>query len=304
MEKKEPKKSQISTTREKLKARSNALAMVRAFFKGREVIEADVPALTRYASIDSYIDLIETTDNKFLHSSPEYALKRLLCENAGDIFFLGHVYRKEEDGKLHNSEFTMIEWYRVGTSEEVFLDEVIDLLFLFLGEMPVEIINFESAFQKYAKPICSTIDTSNWSEDEKLFYQWATDVEPNLGSKKITIVTNFLPEHASLAKTHQVEGKTRARRYEFYYNGVELANGFDELPDPKEHKNRFEESNQTRLSLNKKAYPIDQFFLDALQKTPLPKKTFGMAAGFDRLLMFKQKKEHIKDVLPFSSLDI
>ena len=284
-----------------LKARAKAMSDVRSFFEKRGVMEVDVPALTRYASIDPYIDLIETRNGHFLHSSPEYALKRLLCEGSGDIFSMGHVFRKEEIGSLHNCEFSMIEWYRINSDQTTFLTEVIDLFSLFLGKVPYEMINFDDAFNAYAQPIEPSVETTTWSDEEKMFYQWATFIEPNLGKKKITIITNFPAQHAVLAKTHLVDGEKKAKRYEFYFEGIELANGFDELADPDEHLRRFNEANELRKVLGKKPYPIDQYFLEALSKGKLPENTFGMAVGFDRLLMLQQKREHIKDVLSFTS---
>lgn len=293
--------SAASKTRERLKKRTAALKMVRSFFDNKGFLEVDVPALSPFASIDSYIDLIETKGGGFLHSSPEYALKRLLCEDSGDIYFLGHVYRKEEEGKLHASEFSMIEWYRTNFTEEAFLDEVIELLCLFLGPQEVERLDFDEAYKTYSNPIPEDIDISKWSEEDQFFYTWAHDVEPRLGQDKITIISNFPKEHAVLAKTHLVNGEEKARRYEFYYHGIELANGFDELSCPLEHKKRFEESNAKRLALGKKAYPIDTLFLEALKNGSIKDHTYGMAAGFDRLLMLMQKKEDIQDILSLPS---
>ncbi len=277
------------------------MAMVRRFFDTRGLLEVDVPAMSRYASVDSYIDLIETKDGNFLHSSPEYALKRLLCNGSGDIYFLGHVYRKEEEGTLHSSEFSMIEWYRIGMDEKTFLDEVVNLLSLFLGILPVEIVDFNDAFAAHGEPIPCDIDTSTWSEEDKLFYTWASFVEPKLGRGKITIITNFPAKHAVLAKTHVVNGQEKARRYEFYYEGIELANGFDELTDPDEHARRFEEANEAREKLGKERYPIDQDFIAALKQGGLPHNCYGMAAGFDRLLMLKEKRKEIGQILPLTT---
>ncbi len=277
--------------------RSQALRMVRDFFYDRGVIEADVPALSPYGSIDPYIDLIETKDGGHLHSSPEYALKRLICEDSGDIYYLGHTFRKEEKSPLHNSEFTMIEWYRLNTDEKTFLQEVVDLISLFLGDLPVEMVDYEEAYRRYARPIGLEVDTSRWTKDDCFFYQWAKFVEPNLGKGHLTILTNFPKEHAVLARTRLVNGEEKAGRYEIYYEGIELGNGFDELSDPDEHLRRFIESNELRKAQGKTIYPIDELFLAALKNGGIPSRTFGIAVGFDRLLMLGNKKEHIYDVL-------
>ncbi len=271
--------------------------MVRQFFHERGVIEADVPALSPYASVDAYIDLIETKEGGFLHSSPEYALKRLICAGAGDIYYLGHAFRKEEKSPIHNSEFTMIEWYRLNTDEESFLQEVIELISLFLGPIRVEKLDFEEAYLRFAEPIGAEVDTSTWTKDDCFYYQWAKSVEPKLGRGCLTLLTNFPKEHAVLAKTHLVNDEEKARRYEIYYEGIELGNGFDELSDPVEHRRRFIEANEIRRSQGKSAYPIDELFLQALHEGSLPNQTFGIAVGFDRLLMLGQKKGELKDVL-------
>ena len=194
----------------------------------------------------------------------------------------------------------MIEWYRLDTDEKTFLEEVVDLISLFLGPLLVEKLDFAEAYQRYRKPIPSEIDTGTWTEEDCFFYEWAKYVEPNLGKGRLTIITNFPKEYAVLANTHLVDGVEKARRYEFYYEGIELANGFDELSDPEEHKRRFVEANQARLAQGKPAYPIDELFLEALRNSAIPPNTFGMAVGFDRLLMLGQKKEHIKEVLALS----
>lgn len=276
--------------------RAHFFKKVRAFFDERGYLEVDPPVLSRFAPIDAYIDPFETKDMRFLHTSPEYAMKRLLANGSPNIYFLGHVFRKEESGSRHNPEFTMAEWYKTSTDERTFLNEVLEFLALFLGPIPSETLTYEEAYYKFAKP--SNMDTSSWREDETRHYIWATSVEPNLGKDQITIITNFPAEDAALATTHIVGGKEVARRYEYYYQGIELANGFHELSDPTEQKNRFIEANRKRLLLGKNSLPIDPFFLSALEQG-LPKETYGIAAGFDRLLMLALHQTNLSEVLPF-----
>lgn len=276
--------------------RAKFFKKVRNFFDERGSTEVDPPILSRFAPIDAYIDPFETKDGRFLHTSPEYAMKRLLAHGSGDIYFLGHTFRKEESGSRHNPEFTMCEWYKTNTEETYFLNEVHAFISLFLGPLPLETLTYEEAYYKYAKP-CN-VNTSSWSEEEKRHYIWATSVEPNLGQEKITLITNFPKEDAALATTLIVNGKEVAKRYEYYFQGIELGNGFCELTDPVEQKNRFFEANRKRAFQQKPELPIDTFFLEALE-VGLPQMTYGIAMGFDRLLMLALKKENLREVLFF-----
>ncbi len=270
---------------------------MRNFFDERGYLEVDPPTLATGCPIDVYIDPISTLEGRYLHTSPECAMKRLLVEGSGDIYFLGHVFRKEECGSLHNSEFTMLEWYKTNTDEKSFIDEVLDLIFLFLGDLPVEKIPYQEAFDRFAKKIDEN-HMVGWNEDEKRHYVWATSVEPFLGNNCVTVIYDFLPSDAALAKLHLVNGRPLAMRFEFYYKGIELANGFAELSDPKEQELRFVESNKKRIALGKNPLPIDHLFLSALSKG-FPENTYGMAAGFDRLVMLHYKKKNLREILPF-----
>lgn len=277
--------------------RSHALASVRQFFHERGYLEVDPPILSRYASIDAYIDPFVTTCGKHLHTSPEHAMKRLLAMGSGNIYFLGHTFRKEEYGSLHNSEFTMAEWYRVETSETEFLLEVLTFFSLFLGPLPYRLIDYETALETYPAPLPE--GASSWTPDEVRHYLFSHHVEPHLGQNEITIVTNFLPQDAALAKTHLINGKERAMRYEFFYNGIELGNAFCELTDPAEQRRRFEASNQSRIRQNKPPLPIDENLLAALSQG-LPPNLFGIAVGFDRLLMLARRRACIGEILLFT----
>lgn len=264
--------------------RARALKQVRAFFDARSYLEVDPPSLSPYASIDCYIDPIETTCGHFLHTSPEYAMKRILSHTAANIYFLGHVFRKESLGPLHNPEFTMIEWYKLHTTEHEFLSEVEELLTLFLGPLPIKRLSYSAAWEAYA-------DTSDqiaphWKADEIRHYLWATTVEPNLGVDCITLITDFPKEDSLLCNTRIVNGIEVGMRYEYYHNGIELANGFYELLDPIEQKRRLIEENEKRILTGKHPLPLDPTFIEALEKG-LPQNTYGIAAGFDRLLMLQ-----------------
>lgn len=282
------------TTQKKIQIRSKALAKTRAFFDDRGFLETDVNICNKAAAVDAYIDLMEVKDEGFLHTSPELRMKDLLTNGSGNIYFLGHVFRKEEVGSLHNTEFTMLEYYRTHTNEEEFLQEVIEYLSLFLGTRKTEILSFGDAMKKYVKEIPE--DIKRFEKDQQRHYLFSHFVEPNLGKDCFTIIKDFPAEEASLAKTEFVNGMEVAKRYEVFADGIELGNGFFELDCAKTARSRFDAANRKRVSMNKTPYPIDETFLKHLEKG-LPKNTYGIALGFDRILMLAEGHSCIKNIL-------
>lgn len=281
------------------------LGAVRAFFTERGVYEVDIPILSKSASIDAHIDLMETSptrnEKRFLHSSPEYGMKRLLAEGSGDIFQLSHVFRYGDKGHLHSPEFMMIEWYREGFSFEIFLEECAELCHLFLPNLPVEVVSYKEVFQKHLGFDPLTVSTSflqekgskylslsilkTLSRDDLLSLLLSHEIEPLLGQNSLLFLKYFPPSQAALAKTVEVDGQWVAERCEIYHRGIELGNGYHELTDPNEQRSRLHEQNSIRALMGKEKLPIDERFLAALEKG-LP-DTCGMAIGFDRLLMLK-----------------
>lgn len=275
-----------------LSARAQALKMVRTFFEERHVVEVDTPLLSNFASIDTHIDLFKV-DGGYLHSSPEYGMKKLLANGSGDIYQLGHVFRKDEIGPLHAPEFTMIEWYRVETTLDAFLEENLNLVRLFVGERASEILPYKETFQREVGLSCDApplelmergkvLGFEFHSENDIINLLWGCVVEPMLGNKKITVITDFPKEQAALA---QIKNGV-AERFELYFNGIELGNGYHELTDPIEQKERLKRSNNERVLLGKEALPLDPEFIKALERG-LP-DCYGIALGFDRLLMLKE----------------
>jgi lysyl-tRNA synthetase class 2 len=282
------------------------LAQARAFFAERGVLEVDTGALVKHPPNDSNIDVIGVDqDNGYLHTSPEYAMKRLLSEGMGDCYFLGHVFRKGELGRLHNPEFTMVEWYRVGLPFADMIQETCDFLSLFLGPQPVRLLTYREAFARHLGINYTEISldelhqrsSSTWPRATCLDYLLSHQIEPLLGRGELTVLTDYPPEAAALACLVQKNGETVAERYEIYHEGVELANGYHELADATELRRRFAEKNRERLADGKEAYALDEKFLAALQTLP---DCCGVALGFDRALMLRHKLSSIKQVLPFA----
>lgn len=302
-----------------LRDRSEMLSQARLFFSSRGLVEVDCPIISSSASVDAHIDLIPALDandqKRYLHSSPEYGMKRLLSEGIGDCYQLSHVFRQGEYGRKHNPEFMMAEWYRVGFTFQELIEETLDFIRLFLGTLPHEIISYREALQKHAGFDYLTMSTQDLlhylhskeievyaealeeGKDGLLNIVLGTIVEPCLGLDKLCALSHYPSTQAALAKTvFRGEEKT-AERFEVYYQGIELANGYHELVDSLEQEQRLIEANVARQKLNKEALPIDYKFLKAL-KNGLP-DSCGVAVGFDRLMMLRHQSATLADVIPF-----
>lgn len=299
-----------------LQKRARMLAHVRAFFAQREVLEVDTPILSHAAPIDTHIEVMSvqwaSQEKAYLHTSPEYAMKRLLAQGIGDIYQLGHVFRAEEAGRLHNPEFTMIEWYRVGIPFQMLIDETLDMIRLFLGDIPAHTYTYAEAFEKFvgidyrkASPqdlkiialkhnLSLPSDADTWDTDTFLHFIMAFLIEPQLAG--LHVIRDFPASQAALAQTCQKGDERIAERFEVYFNGIELANGFHELTDPVEQRKRLVQANHEREKLGKNILPIDERFVAALEHMP---DSCGVAVGFDRLLMLQLGKNSLEEILPF-----
>ncbi len=261
-------------------------------------MEVDCNLLTTFPSIDAHIDLIKATD-RYLHSSPEYAMKRLLAQGSGDIYQMGHVFRAEEQGNLHQPEFTMAEWYRVGFTFQQMMDETVAYAKLFLGEQPVKQVTYQELFQETLDidPLTATYEELRvdvdflQTKDDCLNYLITERIEPTL--KGFTLVSHYPASQAALAQTC---GDV-AERFELFYNSYELANGYHELSHAEEQRKRFHEANEIRTANGKEEYQIDEQFLSALNALP---DCCGVAVGFDRLMMLRHNETCLEKVLPFN----
>lgn len=258
---------------------------VRSFFEERGVIEVDVPALAWGACIDEHINLVEVSlmgQRAFLHSSPEYYMKRLLVEGMCDCYQLSHVFRDGEVSARHNPEFTMLEWYRLDFSLLQMIEESLALASLFIeGSKKTLFLTHREAFTYFLGYY-----PENQEERDHFF---AFELDGYLAKEEFVVIQDFPQEEAALA---QIEGGV-AKRFEVFYQGLEIANGYLELRDVNEHRERLERANKRRL----KPYPVDRLFLETLEKG-LP-ACAGVAMGFDRLMMIKYQASSIHQILPF-----
>ena len=301
----------------RLRDRALMLKAARHFFDQRGVLEVDCPILSAHASVDAHIDLISAAyrrnEKYYLHSSPEFGMKRLLAEGIGDIYQLSHVFRDGEWSPKHNPEFTMTEWYRLGFSLEQMIEETMEFIRLFLGDLPYHIVSYRDIFLQQ-----TGIDYATASEQELFCYIQdqniafypsvleegkdallnlilGSQIEPQLGQGTLCALAYYPASQAALARKRWHGQEQVAERFEIYYQGIELANGYHELTHADEQRQRFYEANALRLAFGKEPLPIDENFLQALEKG-LP-DCCGVAVGFDRLLMLRQGQKEIAHVL-------
>ncbi len=305
-----------------LRQRAEILSRLRAFFASRDVMEVETPLLSHATVTDSHIMSIVAPFKElgcekeiicYLQTSPEYAMKRLLAAGAGSIYQLTKAFRQGEVGRLHNPEFSMLEWYRPGFDHHALMDEMDELLQVVLQLSPATRMSATQVYQLYLK-----IDPHEASVDDlktcaKLYIESLPDmaddknnwldllfthcIEPHLGSDAPFFLYDFPASQAALAKIRP-ENPPVASRFEMYFKGVELANGFHELQDAKEQRGRFEKDLAYRRNHHLPSVPMDERFLAGLQEG-LP-DCAGVAMGIDRLIMLVLNQNSISDVISFA----
>jgi len=300
---------QPSATLAVLQKRALVLATIRQFFAERGVLEVETPALSAAATPDPNLHSLAVTDAGYLHTSPEFPMKRLLAAGSGPIYQLARVFRGGEAGRLHNPEFTLLEWYRPGWDYVQLMDEVAALINAILPQpRPVESVTYHHALTHYAEideRIASAADVQaclvqhdiaipgDLSRAEALDLLVSSVVQPQLGRENITFLVDYPADQASLAKISQGV----AQRFEVFVDGVELANGFQELTDATEQRQRFAQENAQRAAQAQPQMPLDEHFLAALA-AGLPESA-GVALGVDRLLMCALGAVSIQEVIAF-----
>lgn len=300
-----------------IKDRAEMFSISRAFFEKRKVTEVDCPIMSANASIDIHIDLIRayglSKKTHYLQPSPEYGMKKLLSNGMGDIYQLSHVFRDNEYSMNHNPEFTMVEWYRIGVPLQLLVLETVDFINQFLGEVPYKRISYRDLFLKFTRMdyltatedeiiqflIENGIDPNNYNEEEgkDALFNIILEViiQPQLGKNQLCILEHFPASQAMSAKTCKRGKEIVSERFEIFFKGIELANGYNELTNPVEQLQRLKNSNRIRERLGKETLPIDDSLISALRQG-LP-DCCGVAVRFDRLMMIRHDKEDIADVI-------
>jgi len=309
---------------EVLAARARALAAIRGFFDKAGVLEVETPALSFAAGTDPALASLGTTYTGpaaphgaalYLHTSPEFAMKRLLAAGSGPIWQLCKVFRDGERGRRHNPEFTLLEWYRPGFGLHDLMDEVAALLRVVLGaDLAEERLSYVQAFDRALgidphragiaalrgaalRTALAGVDALELpGRDAWLDLLMSHCVEPGLGAAGLTFVYDFPASQAALARVRDGDPPV-AERFEVYVSGVELANGFHELADAAEQRRRFAADNARRRASGLPEMPVDERLLAALA-AGLP-DCCGVALGVDRLVMLATGAARIDEVIAF-----
>ncbi|WP_411133200.1 elongation factor P--(R)-beta-lysine ligase [Yersinia enterocolitica] len=302
--------------------RAAIMAEIRRFFADRGVLEVETPTMSQATVTDIHLVPFQTrfvgpgaADGLTLYmmTSPEYHMKRLLAVGSGSIYQLGRSFRNEEAGRHHNPEFTMLEWYRPHYDMYRLMDEVDDLLQQILDCDSSERLSYQQAFLRHLdidplsadkaqlREAAAKLDLSNIADTEEdrdtlLQLLFTVGVEPHIGRDKPAFVYHFPASQVSLAVI-STEDHRVAERFEVYFKGIELANGFHELTDGDEQLKRFEQDNRSREKRGLPQHPIDMNLIDAL-KHGLPDCS-GVALGVDRLVMLALGAEKLSDVIAF-----
>jgi len=323
---------------------------IRAFFAERNVLEVETPVITPAAITDPQIASFQIENiqvesfsaqnhsqyqqrNYYLQTSPEYYMKRLLAAGSGDIFQLAKVFRDDENGRYHNPEFSMLEWYRVGFDHHQLMDEMQSLISCLMPEEKIlfQRISYQQAFIKTlqidpfdadvnALKQCAKkhnietpqgmdndrgmdndkgMDSDRGMDDDKdIWLDWlmVEKIAAGFAKNSFTFLYDYPASQASLARLDKDDSR-KANRFELFYGELELANGFYELTDASEQAQRFENDNEIRRQRQQKTMPVDYALLAALQ-SGLPDCS-GVAIGIDRLLMLLTGAGHIKEVISF-----
>ncbi|WP_422139470.1 EF-P lysine aminoacylase EpmA [Endozoicomonas sp. ALC020] len=310
-----------------LQERARLFARIRQYFDEQQVMEVDTPMLSASATVDLHIDSFVTSflpigggseQTCYLHTSPEFPMKRLLAAGSGDIYSLGRVFRNGEAGGRHNPEFTMLEYYRLGMDPHQLMDDMTSLLSSVTAFKEIERVSYGGIFQEKLglNPHGATDEAlsdlvkkhvdealSGLERNDCLDLLFSKKIEPELGVGEAgelngVYVYDYPASMAALAKLHtNDQGDRVAARFELFVNGVELANGYHELTHAEEQQMRFKTEQANRRELRRPVYPYDHHLVEGL-RSGMP-DCAGVAMGLDRLLMLMLNKKKIADVVAF-----
>lgn len=306
---------------EMAKKRAKIYAKIRQFFANRQVLEVQTPLLSQFGNTDIFLQsvsanvrVLDKAKTYYLHTSPEFAMKRLVASWHEPIYQICSVFRDNEIGQRHNVEFTMLEWYRPHFSLEQLTQELNDLVSELFGYPVVfDHYRYVDAFMDYVKihPLnasCNTLKAI--AQDNQIMIDMGDDhqgwldllfshlVEPHLGKDLPTVIYDYPVATASLAKTAKdQDGNMVAKRFELYINGLEIANAYDELADSQALRQRFDNDNVERKQRGLPIMPLDEQLLQACDDLP---PCSGIAVGLDRLIMSITNQTQIANVIAFA----
>ncbi len=304
-----------------LHARARLYGAIRHYFEARGVLEVETPILSAAATVDPHIDSFSTREpggrQWWLHTSPEFGMKRLLAAGSGPVYQIARVFRREEAGHHHNPEFSMLEWYRPGWDHRTLMDEVEELLRAAGVTGPAWArLSYGEAFRRHAglDPFAASLDELRQACAASLYLSGAllqaqdrdvyldllmsSLVGPRLGQEAPTFLYDFPASQAALARVRP-DHPPVAERFELFWKGIELANGFHELTDAAEQRRRFEHDRARRSAEGREAPPYDARLVAALE-AGMP-ACAGVALGLDRLLMLMLDLPNLGDALAFDA---
>ena len=310
------------TRNQSIRLRASLNRRIRAFFWARDVVEVETPFLSAAATTEPAIESFQTrfrghcdagSSLRWLRTSPEHALKRLLAEGIGDCYELGRVFRNGEAGARHNPEFTLLEWYRLGWNERQIAEETIALVqglmvdsapqlsvchttyrALFLEKLALDpwLASTEECWNALAP---MPLDRTGLDRDDCLNLLLAQRIQPTLSADTLTVIYDWPPSQCALARIRPAPLPV-AERFELYLGHFEIANGYHELTDADEQRMRFQRDNLRRQAKGQCAMPLDERFLTAMANLP---PCAGVAVGIDRILMALCRAAAITHVLAF-----
>ncbi len=311
-----------TASRETLQKRAQLLQTLRAFFYARDVLEVETPLLSAAAAPDVHLRSLSTrvrrpgvgAETRWLPTSPEYPLKRLLCAGYGDVFSLGAVFRDGDESSRHQPAFTLLEWYRVGFDLHAIMDETQALLEAVLGQRPVQRLRYDALFERFAgvqnaydapaEVFRAVLEAAGKSvagvdaDDRALWRQLVLTeiIEPQLAAQGMVFVWGWPQDEAALAA---LSPEGYALRFEVYVNGMELANGYEELREANAYAARFARWNGERRAQGLPEMPVDERLLAALEEAGGLPASSGVALGVDRLVMAAVGANSIDEVVAF-----
>ncbi|VAW64620.1 Translation elongation factor P Lys34--(R)-beta-lysine ligase [hydrothermal vent metagenome] len=297
------------------------LQSLRAFFAEREVMEVETPVLSPSAITDPQLQSFSTQINQrdyYLHTSPEFYMKRLLASGSGDIYQVARVFREDETGRYHSPEFSLLEWYRTGFDHHRLMGEVEDFLAVLFEDETLKIkrLSYQQAFEQAlqidpleadlaalkqcVQRLNIEIPRGMETDAKDVWLDWlmVDKVAPRFAQNGFTFLYNYPASQAALARL-DAEDPRVANRFELFYGELELANGFYELSDATEQLQRFNNENRMRHQRGRKIMPVDYALIAALD-AGLP-DCAGVAIGLDRLLMLLTQSGRIQNVMAFGN---
>jgi len=303
---------------EQLRRRAELLATIRRFFAARDVLEVETPLLASTGITDPSIEPltvergVSLPQSRYLQTSPEYAMKRLLAAYGDPVFQIARAFRDGEVGSRHNPEFTLLEWYRPGFDHHRLMTEVAELLVACIGDREVQKISYRQLFldrlqlDPFTVPVTQLrqvagrhLDVTSLDGDRDMWLDLLLShvLEPQLVNQGLCFIYDYPASQAALARIVEADGALVGQRFELYVDGLELANGYFELTDATEQRRRFEQDNARRRERGQTERPLDERLLAALAHG-MPECS-GVALGVDRLLMLASGVSDIRDVLAF-----